>query len=281
MFEAKADEIISRYSPKSVLGIGCAWGYLVSALRERGVEAYGIDVSEFAISKVPEEHKEFFNAQSAADDLPAHFPKRYDMVISIEVIEHIYEEVALKVIAKMCEYSDTIILTSSSNDYTEKTHFNVQQPEYWVKKFAEHGFYNNPYNKPTYIAKDSFYFYKTQKICRVVEDYERNLNLSHISNEKLTEQVHSLHEKLAKEQDYTKTFMKNNSEISKELAKELENLKLNYGNLQNTPNVAANNTIHSLKMSIKVQSIQIQNLITSSFRFSVMEPSGMQENRRF
>ncbi len=255
MFDGIADKIVSIHSPRSVLEIGCAWGYLVSALRERGVEAYGIDISEYAISNVPEEHKEFVNAQSAADDLPAHFPKRYDMVISIEMIEHIYEEVALDVIAKMCEYSDTIILTSSSNDYTEKTHFNVQQPEYWVKKFAEHGFYNNPYNRPTYITKDSFFFYKTENVSRVVEDYERNIKLLLSKNDGFSEEVHTLHVKLADEQVYTRTFVEKNSELQKEYQKlqnENNNRALHEAQLQNVHDSIVNSTSWRITHPLRV-----------------------------
>ena len=48
-FEQIAEKIIKNYAPKTVLDVGCAYGYLVEALRCRGVEAYGIDISEYAI----------------------------------------------------------------------------------------------------------------------------------------------------------------------------------------------------------------------------------------
>src|SRR6476661_8245522 len=49
-----ADAIIRDLRPSSVLDAGCAMGFLVEALRARGVEAWGIDISEYAISKVDE-----------------------------------------------------------------------------------------------------------------------------------------------------------------------------------------------------------------------------------
>src|SRR5689334_22980048 len=53
-FAEVADGIVRDLAPKTVLDAGCAMGFLVEALRQRGVEASGIDVSEYAISKVDE-----------------------------------------------------------------------------------------------------------------------------------------------------------------------------------------------------------------------------------
>ena len=39
-----AEHIASDIQPKSVLDAGCAWGLLVEMLRQRNVEAYGIDI---------------------------------------------------------------------------------------------------------------------------------------------------------------------------------------------------------------------------------------------
>src|SRR6266545_8379307 len=49
---AIADRIVSEIAPARVLDAGCGFGFLVEALRERRVEASGIDVSEYAVSNV-------------------------------------------------------------------------------------------------------------------------------------------------------------------------------------------------------------------------------------
>ena len=46
-----ATQIKEKYRPKTVLDAGCAMGLLVAALRDLGVEAYGVDLSEYAISR--------------------------------------------------------------------------------------------------------------------------------------------------------------------------------------------------------------------------------------
>ena len=84
-----AGRIYEDRKPESVLDVGCAMGYLVEALRDLGVEAYGVDVSEYAISKVREDLKPFCKAASALEELPEGFPRHFDLVTAIEVAEDV------------------------------------------------------------------------------------------------------------------------------------------------------------------------------------------------
>lgn len=47
----RADYLIERFGKVKFLDIGCACGILVKELRERGAEAWGIEVSEYALSQ--------------------------------------------------------------------------------------------------------------------------------------------------------------------------------------------------------------------------------------
>ena len=55
MFNDIAEHIVDRMAPSCVLDAGCAMGFLVEALRKRGVEAHGIDISAYAIQNVHRE----------------------------------------------------------------------------------------------------------------------------------------------------------------------------------------------------------------------------------
>ena len=178
-YEKVADRIIEDLHPSTVLDVGCATGYLVAALRDRGVEAYGIDASEFAISRVREDIKPFCRVCSALDDLPCDLPKKYELVITIEVAEHLYEEDSKKFIDNICKYSDQIIFSSTPDDFSEKTHFNVQQSEYWAKRFAENGFIRSIIYDVTFISKQAVRFRRSNEgIASIVENYERSLRIA-------------------------------------------------------------------------------------------------------
>ena len=173
-----ARQIVEDIHPKVVLDAGCAWGYLVGALRDLGVEAYGIDISQYAISKVRDDIKPFCFTGSLVDPLPAIMPQWYDLITNIEILEHLHEEDSLVALNNICRYTDDIIFSSSPDDIVEQTHYNVQQAEYWSKNFAKEGFYKILDYKVDYIAPQAVRFSKQPfDVVRIVENYERTLRI--------------------------------------------------------------------------------------------------------
>src|SRR3954469_18370298 len=72
--------IIRDLHPTTVLDAGCAMGFLVEALVQRGVDAHGIDISEFAISQAHESVRDRCQLQSLTEPLE----RRYDLITCIE-----------------------------------------------------------------------------------------------------------------------------------------------------------------------------------------------------
>lgn len=173
-----ADRIVADIHPKTVLDAGCAMGYLVAALRDRGVEAYGVDISAYAISKVREDVRPFCKVGSLTEPLPAGLPDRYDLVVTIEVLEHLYAEDGRQAIRNLCQLTDKVLFTSTPDDFTEPTHVNVQQREYWCRTFFENGFVDDINYRPTYLTAHALLFRRSANIERQVEDYERNIRIS-------------------------------------------------------------------------------------------------------
>lgn len=135
-FGGVADHIVRTIAPRTVLDAGCAMGFLVEALRERGVEAYGVDISAYAIDQVAPAIKPYCRVGSLTDPLP----RRYDLIVSIEVIEHLTPADGATAAARMCEATDDILLSSTPDGYDEPTHLNVQPSDYWTGLFGSHGF---------------------------------------------------------------------------------------------------------------------------------------------
>jgi SAM-dependent methyltransferase len=131
-FGRVADFIVQRFRPRRVLDAGCAMGLLVEALRDRGVEAFGLDISDYALSKVREDLKPFCRKASVTDPLV----EDYDLIACIEVLEHVTEEEALAAIRQFAAHAPLILFSSTPRDFTEPTHVNVQSIAYWVKAFG-------------------------------------------------------------------------------------------------------------------------------------------------
>lgn len=79
-----------------VLDVGCARGYLVRALRMMRVQAFGYDISEWAIENCDPEVKGFVSTELRAE------PFQYDFTICKDSAEHIPIEQLKELIPVLC-----------------------------------------------------------------------------------------------------------------------------------------------------------------------------------
>lgn len=169
-FGGIADRIVADVRPRRVLDAGCAFGFLVEALRNRGVEAFGIDLSPYAIEQAHESVKPYCRVGSITGALDG----PYDLIVSIEVIEHMEARDAETAIKNLCSQTDDLLLSSSPLDYREPTHVNVQPPEVWAEQLARHGFFRDVDYDASFITPWAGRFRKAaEPIHRLVRQYER------------------------------------------------------------------------------------------------------------
>lgn len=137
-FQGVAEQIVASYRPHRFLDVGCAKGFLVEAMRDLGVAAEGIDISQAALDEVREDIRPFCRRGSSDDK--SLYIGRYDVIACIEVVEHLSPEMGIETIRLMCLHADVVLFSSSPSDLTEKTHINVQPLTYWADVFAQCGF---------------------------------------------------------------------------------------------------------------------------------------------
>lgn len=170
LFDNLAERIVTNIGPKTVLDAGCAMGMLVEYLRKRGVDAWGVDISEYAIQNVHPDIKPYCWVGSITEP----FPRRYDLIVSIEVLEHMAQPDAEKAAVNICQHTDDILFSSTPNDYKEATHFNVQSPEVWAELFARQGFYRDVDFDASFITPWAARYRRNREpVHRLVRDYER------------------------------------------------------------------------------------------------------------
>jgi len=170
-FDRIADSVVREFHPSSVLDAGCAMGFLVEALRKRGVEAFGTDVSEHAISQVHESVREFCAVGSLTEPLE----RRYDLIACIEVLEHIPAGEADAAIANLCAGTDRLLLSTTPEDYGEATHLNVQPPEFWSAALAREGFFRDLDHDLSYLTPwAAVYSRRSEPLPETVRRYDRS-----------------------------------------------------------------------------------------------------------
>ena len=135
---------------EKILDFGCAKGYMVKSLRLLGIEAYGVDISEYAISNCDSQVRKFCEKIDGLND-PKLFRKNYNWLIAKDVFEHISEfdlRLLLKISSKHVDHIFAVIplaADDSSGKYIvpeydfDKTHIVAKTKEWWIKLFLELG----------------------------------------------------------------------------------------------------------------------------------------------
>jgi SAM-dependent methyltransferase len=166
-----ADHIVAQLAPRSVLDAGCAKGFLVAALARRGVDAVGVDVSEYAVAAAVEGAQGRLRIQSLTEDLGG----RWDLVTCIEVLEHMTPSDTQLAIDRICATTDRVLLSSTPHDFVEPSHVNVRPVSTWVSWFAARGFFRRTdldlsflspwalvFERRALTASDVAYFYEVE-----------------------------------------------------------------------------------------------------------------------
>ena len=100
----RAQYILSK-KPQSVLDLGCGGNFLTARLRKWGVDAWGIDLSQYAKDHFcPPEVKDFFVVGNIAD-MSMFQDGQFDVAFSMGVLEHLTEadlERACREIKRVC-----------------------------------------------------------------------------------------------------------------------------------------------------------------------------------
>lgn len=220
IFSGFAERIVKEINPKRVLDAGCAKGFLVEALCDKGVDAYGIDSSEYAISCARDDMKDRCKVQSILEPIK----EKYDLITCIEVLEHLSAEDVPVAIQRLCEASDDIIFSSTPFDYDEETHISVHSVDYWAEQFAYQGFYHDVQYDCSYLAVQAMRFRKVEKTkAELVRDYEKQLFLYH---QEIVAVRHNYQIEKEQVQIYKDAYQKHVDMINEELNPEIQKLQL-------------------------------------------------------
>lgn len=127
------------FNPKTVLDLGCGMGNLLEMLRQLGVEAYGVEISEYALSQVPKRLKKFCR-QGDILKMPCQDGK-FDVVTTVNVLEHINPGDVDKFIAKCARiaqkgvYHEITVLEDKGTVNRDPTHYSKYSARQWLGKF--------------------------------------------------------------------------------------------------------------------------------------------------
>ena len=131
-----------------VLDFGCAKGFSVYGLRLLGYKAYGVDVSEYAVKKSPEDIRKWLGVIEPQEDLVC-AEGGYDWILCKDILEHIpYENIEqqLSVFYRGGKNLFVIVPIGRNGKYLidsyeqDKSHFIKEDMNWWTDKIKNAGF---------------------------------------------------------------------------------------------------------------------------------------------
>jgi SAM-dependent methyltransferase len=131
--------VFKTLRPGSVLDVGCGLGTWLTVCEELGVsDLLGVD-GEFVNRAKMVIPPSMFRPVDLS--VPFNLSRRFDLIICVEVAEHLPESSAADFISSLVRHGDTILFSAAIPGQLGQNHLNEQWPEYWVKQFKQHGYF--------------------------------------------------------------------------------------------------------------------------------------------
>ncbi|MEH2107494.1 MAG: methyltransferase domain-containing protein [Nostoc sp.] len=130
--------ILSLLNPKSVVDVGCGLGSWLSVFEKYSVkDIVGIDSAYINRNLLYISEEKFILWDL---NQPLNLNRKFDLVISLEVAEHLPEEVAESFIKSLVSLGDFILFSAAIPNQGGQDHLNEQWPNYWQNHFRNSGF---------------------------------------------------------------------------------------------------------------------------------------------
>ena len=130
--------VMEMFHPTSVVDVGCGIGAWLAAFAEVGVDDFlGIDgdyVDRLSLM-IPAQR---FIARDLTH--PINIDRRFDLVLSLEVAEHLPASCARHFIETLTSLGSIVLFSAAIPFQSGEHHINEQWPEYWAEMFADSDF---------------------------------------------------------------------------------------------------------------------------------------------
>jgi hypothetical protein len=130
--------ILESIKAKSILDVGCGSGTWLKTALELGIsDISGVDGVCLKLDDllIP---KSLFKVHDLT--VPWHLDRKFDLVLCLEVAEHLDEKYAATLVDSLVAHADVIVFSAACPGQDGQHHVNCQWPDYWQKFFNDRGF---------------------------------------------------------------------------------------------------------------------------------------------
>ncbi|MCZ2397310.1 MAG: class I SAM-dependent methyltransferase [Chitinophagales bacterium] len=130
--------VLEMTHPESVIDVGCGTGSFLAVLLELGItDVSGIEGDWLDRTKLFVDSSLIKTADLKKEIT---VERRYDLVISLEVAEHLPGEAADTFVNTLTMLGDIILFSAAVPGQGGQNHLNEQWPVYWMEKFIKKGY---------------------------------------------------------------------------------------------------------------------------------------------
>jgi len=130
--------VLEFLQPHSVIDVGCGLGTWLSVFKQNGVhEVLGVDGAYVDRGMLQIAEREFISADLCE---PLRLNNNFDLVLSLEVAEHLPPKSADTFVASLVGLGSVILFSAAIPFQGGTNHINAQWPDYWMQKFQSRGY---------------------------------------------------------------------------------------------------------------------------------------------
>ncbi len=158
--EAIVPIVTNLLTPTSVLDVGCGHGtWLAEFERNGATDILGVDGGHVDPAALDIRADQF---QPRDLSVPFDLGRRFDLVVSLEVAEHLPARAAAGFVATLVAHGPAVLFSAAVPFQGGAGHVNEQWPSYWAGLFAEHGYEPHDVVRPVVWDNDRVAFWYAQ-----------------------------------------------------------------------------------------------------------------------
>lgn len=195
--------LLEKYQITSVLDVGTGVGTWLKEFENRGVsDVFGVDIQMVELSEL---HVSVDKVRQVDLSREFNLQRKFDLVLCLEVAEHIPEASADILVSSLVRHADLILFSAAIPNQGGQYHINEQWPDYWQSKFAKHDFVFYDYLRSRIWTNKKIDWWYRQNVFIVTkrrQEAESNENVLSLVHPEMLESIIRSHKVLLEDQYY-------------------------------------------------------------------------------